>query len=279
MKFVPYSSTWSLAVYEIAFTCSRSICWKNATLKIFMSHKIYIFRSICWRVWKIYVLKHFHPGIMKIYIKVCDRLFELRISSKTSQLSFVSHMIKITDFYTERKTISYPCIHHRNPEMIHASITVIKWSPVFTDVSIIDKYCSSKYFSINWDEIRSIRTHSILKKFSCHPRYYPFIWIRNFCLLIECKKFFYITRSFNNNLPIFFLSQNMFSMISSWARPFFPIFCCIKNTKTWTRAMDIKSIVPSRKFIPSYWFFYDSQWSPKNNPVRYTKLFEIFRSQ
>lgn len=204
---------------------------------------------------------------MKKYIIISNGFFEFCISSISERLPCITHMVKVTIFYSFSVRVKEPYIHHRNSEMVWMSITMIKWGPIFARCSLVDKYCPCKNRPMNTNKVRTIPVFRMNKEFFCHIWDKSFIWIVDFCLLIVFEKGLYRDLTFNSNHSFLDIFKHVTTVSTSLWRPFIPIFFSIKYGKCGTRGMKALFCIPSRQPMVSNRLFHETKRCPEDNPM------------
>ena len=206
---------------------------------------------------------------MKKYIIICKWWLKFCISESWAGLPSIRHMIEVTVFYSFLMRIHKPSIHHRDPEMIVFRIMMIKWRKVLTGHIFIDKYRSCKWYTIYICDIDSKIVHTKRKFFLKPLDKLLFIWIRNYCLLINIEKQSAILRLYNMKFSWFDETMDLPSMSTRRRWPLIPVIRTVKERKWTPRAMEKTFCHKYRESYPAFWFFDHSSWTPEYYPMSY----------
>ena len=224
------------------------------------------------------LLKYFHPEIMEIHIMIDKRGLELCISSISSGLPPISHMIEIAIFYSFLIGVKEPSIHDRDSEMVGIRFSSIERSEIFTRHPFIDEDGTCKGDSVYRSNIDSEMLHR-LRKYLLTPLYQVWlIGIGNARILVDLEVFRTISYLLDHESSWWLVLKDLSSMSSSIWWPFVPIISSIEyreGTMCWVKKFEIL-YEECWNLDPSLRLLCDSHRSPENNSMMHPECPEIF---
>ena len=215
---------------------------------------------------------------MEIDIMIGNRRLELCISSISSRLPPISHVIEVTVFYSFFVWVKEPSIHNRDSEMVGIRFSSIERSEIFTRHSFIDEDGTSKGDSVYRSNIDSEMIHR-LRKYLLTPLYQVWlIGIGDARILVDLEVFRTISYLLDHESSWWLVLKDLSSMSSSIWWPFVPIISSIEyreGTMCWVKKFEIL-YEECWNLDPSLRLLCDSHRSPENNSMMHPECPEIF---
>ena len=215
---------------------------------------------------------------MEIDIMIGNRRLELCISSISSRLPPISHVIEVTVFYSFFVWVKEPSIHDRDSEMVGIRFSSIERSEIFTRHSFIDEDGTSKGDSVYRSNIDSEMIHR-LRKYLLTPLYQVWlIGIGDARILVDLEVFRTISYLLDHESSWWLVLKDLSSMSSSIWWPFVPIISSIEyreGTMCWVKKFEIL-YEECWNLDPSLRLLCDSHRSPENNSMMHPECPEIF---